>query len=70
MFKRKFRKCFFIKIRFKNYLENNNDFRLINDNCVEREINFILNGDIHGNKIFKSDLKFSVTYREFERHIR
>ena len=56
---------FLLKFNLKNDLENNNDFRLINDNCVEREINFILNGDIHGNKIFKNDLKFSVTYREF-----
>ena len=56
---------FLLKFDLKNDFENNNDFRLINDNCVEREISFILNGYIHGNKIFKNDLKFSVTYREF-----
>ena len=56
---------FLLKFDLKTDLENNNDFRLINDNCVEKEISFILNGDIHGNKIFKNDLKFSVTFREF-----
>ena len=56
---------FLIKFDLKNDLDNNNDFRLINDNCVERDIDFILNGEFHGNKIFKNDLKFSVTYRDF-----
>lgn len=56
---------FLLKFDLKNESNNNNDFRLINDNCVEREINFSLNGEIHGNKIFKNDLNFIVTYREF-----
>ena len=43
----------------------NSDLRAINDECVEKEIYFILNGEFHGNKIFKNDLTFSVEYREF-----
>ena len=45
--------------------QNNKDLREINDECVDREIYFILNGNFHGNKIFKNDLTFSVEYREF-----
>ena len=56
---------FLLKFDLKNDVVNNNDFRLINDNCVERDIDFILNGEFHGNKIFKNDLTFSVTYRDF-----
>ena len=56
---------FLLKFDLKNNIDKNNDFRLINDNCVEREIEFILNGEIHGNKIFTNDLQFSVTYRDF-----
>ena len=56
---------FLLKFDLKNDLDNNNDFRLINDNCVERDIDFTLNGEFHGNKIFKYDLKFSVSYRDF-----
>ena len=56
---------FLLKFDLKNNIDKNNDFRLINDNCVEREIEFILNGEFHGNKIFSKDLKFSVTYRDF-----
>ena len=56
---------FLLKFDLMNDLNKNNDFRLINDNCVEREISFMLNGEMHGNKIFKNDLKFWVTYREF-----
>ena len=48
-----------------NKSDNNKDLRAINDECVEREIYFILNGTFHGNKIFKNDLNFSVEYREF-----
>ena len=44
---------------------NNKDLRDIDDDCVEREIYFVLNGTFHGNKIFKNDLTFSVEYREF-----
>ena len=56
---------FLLKFDLINEHNKNNDFRAINDNCVGREIYFMLNGDMHGNKIFKNDLKFSVTYREF-----
>ena len=48
-----------------NESQYNKDLRDINDDCVEREIFFILNGTFHGNKIFKNDLTFSVEYREF-----
>ena len=48
-----------------NKNEMNKDLRAIDDDCVEREIYFILNGTFHGNKIFKNDLNFSVEYREF-----
>ena len=55
---------FLLKFDLKNSI-NSNNFRLINDNCVEREVEFRLNGDFHGNKIFINDLLFSVTYRDF-----
>ena len=48
-----------------NKSKYNKDLRDINDDCVEREIYFILNGTFHGNRIFKNDLNFSVEYREF-----
>ena len=48
-----------------NKSQNNKDLRTIDDDCVEREIYFVLNGTFHGNKIFKNDLNFSVEYREF-----
>ena len=44
---------------------NNKDLRAIDDDCVEREIYFVVNGTFHGNKIFKNDLNFSVEYRDF-----
>ena len=56
---------FLLQFDLKNNIDKNIDFRLINDNCVGREIDFILNGEFHGNTIFKNDLKFSVTYRDF-----
>ena len=55
---------FLLKFDLKNAI-NSNNFRLINDNCVDREVEFRLNGDFHGNKIFTNDLLFSVTYRDF-----
>ena len=55
---------FLLKFDLKNSI-NSNNFRLINDNCVDREIEFKLNGDFHGNKIFTNDLLFSVAYRDF-----
>ena len=59
---------FLLKFDLKN-TNNSNNFRLINDNCVDREIEFILNGEFHGNKIFTNDLLFSVTYRDFIKSI-
>lgn len=56
---------FLLKFDLKNDVNNNDDFRLINDNCVDRDIDFALNGEFHGNKIFKNDLTFSVSYRDF-----
>ena len=55
---------FLLNFDLKNNV-NASTFRLINDNCVEREVEFRLNGDFHGNKIFLNDLQFSVTYRDF-----
>ena len=49
----------------ENINQDNQDFRKINDFCVEREIEFKLNGFFHGKKIFKNDLNFSAGYREF-----
>ena len=49
--------------------ENSEIFRKINDDCVDKEINFALNGKIHGCEIFKNDLTFSVGYREFIKSI-
>ena len=59
---------FLLKFDLKNAI-NSNNFRLINDNCVDREVEFKLNGDFHGNKIFTNDLLFSVTYRDFIKSI-
>ena len=56
---------FLLKFDLKNNIDKNIDFRLIDNNCVGREIDFALNGEFHGNHIFKNDLKFSVTYRDF-----
>ena len=55
---------FLLKFDLKNSIKSNN-FRLINDNCVDKEIEFRLNGDFHGNKIFLNDLLFTVAYRDF-----
>ena len=59
---------FLIEVNLDQIKEENNseqDFRKINDFCVEKEINFKLNGFFHGKKMFKSDLIFSVGYRDF-----
>ena len=59
---------FLIEVNLDQIKEENNseqDFRKINDFCVEKEINFKLNGFLHGKKMFKSDLIFSVGYRDF-----
>ena len=48
-----------------NTQENQFSFRKINDNCVEKELDFKLNGFFHGKKMFQKDLTFSVGYRDF-----
>ena len=62
------KKIFLLKFDLKS-AENSEIFRKINDDCVDKEINFALNGKIHGNEIFKNDLTFSVGYREFIKSI-
>ena len=52
-------------IRITKKIQKKMGVRTIDDDGVEREIYFILNGTFHGNKIFKNDLNFSVEYREF-----
>ena len=52
-----------------NAQENQFSFRKINDNCVEKELYFKLNGFFHGKKMFQKDLTFSVGYRDFIKSI-
>ena len=59
---------FLLKFDLKNNI-NSSNFRMINDNCVEREVEFRLNGEFHGNKIFMNDLLFTVSYRDFIKSI-
>lgn len=58
---------FFLEFDLNN--ENGNKIRNINDDIVEREINFVLNGTLHDIPLFKSDLVFSVEYRKFIKSI-
>ncbi len=61
---------FFLEFDLDNGNDNNNlDLRTLNDECVEKEINCILNGTIHDVPLFKSDLLFSVEYRKFIKSI-
>ena len=56
---------FLIEFDFSQIMnEAGQNFRKINDDCVERELDFILNGTFHDKKMFKNDLTFSVGYRE------
>lgn len=52
---------------------NNKDqiknFKEINNDNVDRESFFILNGYFHGVKVFRNDLKFTVENREFIKSI-
>ena len=50
------------QIKEENNNQEDSDFRKINDFCVDREIDFKLNGFLHGKKIFKNDLIFSAGY--------
>ena len=58
---------FFLEFDMNN--EEGNKIRNINDDIVEKEINFTLNGTLHDVKLFKSDLVFSVEYRKFIKSI-
>ena len=58
---------FFLEFDLNN--ENGNKIRNINDDIVEKEINFTLNGYLHEQPLFKSDLVFSVEYRKFIKSI-
>ena len=61
---------FFLEFDLTNGNNNNNlELRSLNDECVEKEIFFKLNGKIHDIQIFKSDLLFSVEYRKFIKSI-
>ena len=61
---------FFLEFDLTNGDNNNNlDLRSLNDECVEKEINFVLNGTLHDIPLFKSDLLFSVEYRKFIKSI-
>ena len=61
---------FFLEFDLTNGNNNNNiDLRCLNDECVENEIFFNLNGTIHDTQIFKNDLLFSVEYRKFIKSI-
>jgi hypothetical protein len=39
-------------------------FREINNDFVEKEIHFVLNGTIHGKPIFKNELRYSIEARK------
>lgn len=41
----------------------------INDDCVEKELFFSLNGTFHDSQLFKANLQFSVEYRGFIKSI-
>ena len=56
-----------------NTQANNKQFmkllKEINNNCIDREIFFVLNGTMHGVQMFSSELKFSVEQRKFIKSI-
>ena len=61
---------FFLEFDLTNGNNDNNlDLRSLNDECVDKEIFFDLNGKIHDVQIFKRDLLFSVEYRKFIKSI-
>ena len=70
---------FLLEFDLNNYNKDNNSnsnngkfmklLREINNNCIEREIFFILNGTMHGVQMFSSELKFSVEQRKFIKSI-
>jgi hypothetical protein len=59
---------FFLEFDLTNTLSNKEKLKFlreINNECVEREIFFVLNGYIHGSPIFKKEINFSVETRKF-----
>ena len=68
---------FLLEFDLNNYNKDNNSnngkfmklLREINNNCIEREIFFVLNGTMHGVQMFSSELKFSVEQRKFIKSI-
>ena len=67
---------FLLEFDLNNYKDNNSNngkfmklLREINNNCIEREIFFVLNGTMHGVQMFSSELKFSVEQRKFIKSI-
>ena len=60
---------FLIEFNLEQITEDINNFRKINDDCVENELDFKLNGLFHDKKMFQKDLTFSVGYRDFIKSI-
>ena len=60
---------FLIEFNLEQIIEDKNNFRKINDDCVENEIDFKLNGFFHNKKMFQKELTFSVGYRDFIKSI-
>ena len=60
---------FLIEFNLEQITEDINNFRKINDDCVENELDFKLNGFFHDKKMFQKDLTFSVGYRDFIKSI-
>ena len=58
-----------IEFNLEQITEDINNFRKINDDCVENELDFKLNGFFHDKKMFQKDLTFSVGYRDFIKSI-
>ena len=68
---------FLLEFDLNNYNKDSNSntskfmklLREINNNCIEREIFFVLNGTMHNIQMFSSELKFSVEQRKFIKSI-
>lgn len=67
--KENLKNIFFLEFELGNSKDNLKSLREINNENVERELFFLLNGHIHGVPLFSSDLKFSVETRKFIKSI-
>ena len=67
--KENIKNLFLIEFNLEQITEDINNFRKINDDCVENELDFKLNGFFHDKKMFQKDLTFSVGYRDFIKSI-